>query len=97
MKHLKELSKSELMLQDELFINIINNIVINKIENYAEELDNNLCDPGNVEIAKACSKINLKLDDENYDFNNDTVKILIHDAMEDLIEHIKEIYYVMAD
>ena len=97
MKHLKELIKSQLMLQDELFIKIINNIVINKIENYAEELDNNLCDPGNIEVAEMCSKINLKLDDENYDFNNDTVKMLIHDAMEDLIEHIKEIYYVMAD
>jgi len=94
MKHLKELIKNELMLQDELFINIINNIVINKIENYVDELDNNLCDPGNVEVAEVCKKINSKLNDENYDFNNDTVKILIHDAMEDLIEHIKEIYYV---
>jgi len=93
MKHLKELIKSELILQDEFIIEIINDNVINKIENYSEQLDS-IYESDNKELAEACSKINLKLDDKNYDFNNDTVKILIHDAMEDLIEHIKEIYYV---
>jgi len=92
MINLKKLIKNELMLDgvcghDEFIIEIINDNVINKIENYSEQLDS----IDNKELAEACSKINLKLGDENYDFNNDTVKILIHDAIYDLNDYIKEI------